>query len=298
MHLVFLWEINESSYHTYQSELLMARYSYEPCGLMIGKVIFSSCRRLRFMAESVWSFVLAIHRQTWLRSPQSANQSSRHLTMPPTTAVIAAARQLWDYHRLREPLAPAEGILVFGSNDNRVAEYAADLYHRGLAPWLLFSGGRGRMTEQWEESEAVSFARRARDCGVPSDAIFCETEAVHTGENIAFSRRLLDAMALSPQHVLVLQKPYMERRTRAALEVQWTELSFRMSSPPIEFSDYPNETISLDDLIHALVGDFYRVIDYPSKGLASEQSIPQEVLGAYHLLLEAGYTKQLPPSAL
>jgi len=50
-------------------------------------------------------------------------------------------------------------------------------------------------------------------------------------------------------------------------------------------------------LIHALVGDFYRVIDYPSKGLASEQSVPQEVISAYDLLREAGYTKQLPPTA-
>jgi uncharacterized SAM-binding protein YcdF (DUF218 family) len=217
---------------------------------------------------------------------------------PHATAVTDAARALWDYHRLQEPLAPAEGILVFGSNDPRVAEYAADLYHRGFARWLLFSGGRGRMTEHWAESEASFFARRARDCGVPSDAIFCETEAAHTGENIAFSRSLLEKRQIFPKSVIVLQKPYMERRTRAALEVQWPDLSFQVSSPTIDFCQYSNETITLDDLIHALVGDFYRLIDYPGKGLASEQSFPPEVTEAYHLLRHAGYTKQLPPSAL
>jgi uncharacterized SAM-binding protein YcdF (DUF218 family) len=217
---------------------------------------------------------------------------------PHATAVTDAARALWDYHRLEEPLAPAEGILVFGSNDPRVAEYAADLYRRGFAPWLLFSGGRGRMTEHWAESEAAFFARRARDCGVPSEAIFCETEAAHTGENIAFSRSLLEKRQIFPKRAIVLQKPYMERRTRAALEVQWPELSFQMSSPAIDFCQYPDESITLDDLIHALVGDFYRLIDYPGKGLASEQSFPQEAIGAYELLRDAGYTKQLPPSAL
>lgn len=218
--------------------------------------------------------------------------------MPLAPAVTEAARTLWDYHRLEEPLTPADGIIVFGSNDPRVAEYAADLYHRGFAPWLLFSGGRGRMTEHWAESEAAFFARCACDRGVPSDAILCETEAAHTGENIAFSRSLLEKRRIFPERAIVLQKPYMERRTRAALEVQWPDLSFLVSSPPIGFCQYPNESITFDDLIHALVGDFYRLIDYPGKGLASEQSFPQEAIGAYELLRNAGYTKQLPPSAV
>lgn len=213
------------------------------------------------------------------------------------TAVTDAARALWDYHRLEEPLTPADGIIVFGSNDARVAEYAADLYQRGLARWLLFSGGRGRMTEHWADSEASYFAQRARECGVPSDVIFCETEAAHTGENIAFSRSLLEKLQLTPRHAIVLQKPYMERRTRAALEVQWPDLSFQVSSPPIDFWQYPHEAISMDELIHALVGDFFRLLDYPGKGLASEQSFPPEVMEAYHLLRHAGYTRQLPPSA-
>lgn len=215
-----------------------------------------------------------------------------------STGVIDAARALWDYHRLQEPLAPADGVIGFGSNDLRVAEYSADLYHRGLASWLMFSGGRGRMTEHWTESEAELFASRARECGVPPEVIFCETEATHTGENIAFSRSLLEKLGMVPKHVIVVQKPYMERRTRAALEVQWPELSFQVSSPAMAFSEYPNEIIKLVDLIHAMVGDFYRLIDYPARGLASEQVFPQEILEAYELLRAAGYTRQLPPSAL
>lgn len=214
------------------------------------------------------------------------------------TAVTDAAQVLWDFHRLQEPLAAADGILVFGSNDVRVAEYAADLYHRGLAPWLLFSGGRGRMTEHWAQSEAAIFAKCASDCGVPAAAMFCETEATHTGENIAFSRSLLEQLHRLPRHAIVIQKPYMERRTRAALEVQWPELSFRMSSPVIDFWQYPNQSISLDDLLHAMVGDFYRLIDYPSKGLATEQVFSEEVMQAYLLLRDAGYTRQWPAPPL
>jgi uncharacterized SAM-binding protein YcdF (DUF218 family) len=214
----------------------------------------------------------------------------------PTDSILDAAMALWHYHQLREAIAPADGILVFGSNDLRVADYAAQLYHQNLAPWILFSGGRGRMTEHWHESEAACFAERARSLGVPASAILCESLASHTGENIAFSRKLLEHHGLHPRHLIVLQKPYMERRTRAALEMQWPQVSIQLSSPPIPFTDYPNELISRDDLIHAMVGDFYRIIDYPGKGLATEQFIPASVREAYEFLVQAGYTHQCPGS--
>mgnify|MGYP002783566974 CR=1 FL=1 len=214
----------------------------------------------------------------------------------PSALILDAARQLWNYHCLHEVISPADGILVFGSNDLRVAEYAAQLFHRQLAPWILFSGGRGRMTEHWPDSEASCFAQRAISLGVPDSAVFYETMASHTGENITFSRKLLESKVFFPQALLVLQKPYMERRTRASLEAQWPQLSFRLSSPPIAFDDYPNDVISLDDLIHAVVGDFHRILDYPGKGLATPQSVPPQVMAAYDMLRREGYTRQCPAS--
>jgi uncharacterized SAM-binding protein YcdF (DUF218 family) len=206
----------------------------------------------------------------------------------------AAALHLWNYHLLSEPLQPADGILVFGSNDLRVADYAASLYQRGMAPWIMFTGARGRMTEQWPDTEAACFAARARDLGVPDSSIYCEPHATHTGENIAFSRQLIREHNLMANRVIVLQKPYMERRTRASIETQWPELNFRVSSPLICFEQYPNEFITMDDLIHAMVGDFFRIIDYPQKGLSSKQEVPDSVWDAYRLLIDAGYTGQLP----
>lgn len=51
---------------------------------------------------------------------------------------------LWDYLQLHQQPDVADLILVLGSNDVRVAEHAANLYHQGLAPYVLFSGGFGR----------------------------------------------------------------------------------------------------------------------------------------------------------
>ena len=41
---------------------------------------------------------------------------------------------LWEYHHVKQELRPADLIFILGSNDVRVAEYAAELYARKLAP--------------------------------------------------------------------------------------------------------------------------------------------------------------------
>jgi len=202
-----------------------------------------------------------------------------------------SAACLWHYHRLDQVIDPAEGILVFGSNDLRVAGHASDLFHRGFGPWILFSGNRGRLTEHWSETEAEAMARTARNCGVPPEAIFIEANATNTGENIRFSRALLDSRGLRPQRLIVVQKPYMERRTFAALEVQWPGVRFQVDSPPLRFEDYFTENLTPRVVIEAMTGDFQRILDYPAKGFASVQPVTKEVMTAYDTLVAAGYGK-------
>ena len=83
---------------------------------------------------------------------------------------------LWDYHHVKQELRPAELIFILGSNDIRVAEYAAELYARKLAPLLLFSGGMGRFTGEWAVPEAELFAEAAMKKGVPGDCILIENQ--------------------------------------------------------------------------------------------------------------------------
>lgn len=206
---------------------------------------------------------------------------------------LAAARILWDYHRLNHQLLPSDGILVFGSNDLRVAAHAAELFHRGLAPWILFSGARGRMTGHWPETEAESMARVARELGVPDAAILIENRATNTGENIRFSRGLLASRRINLATAIIVQKPYMERRTIAALDVQWPDADFRASSPPLGFEEYLTPELPAALVLSAIVGDFRRVLDYPALGFASEQEVPPEAMEAFRFLLNAGFDGQV-----
>ena len=207
--------------------------------------------------------------------------------------IRAAVDTLWDYHRLGHVLEPAEIILVFGSSDLRVAAYAAELWEAGYAPRILFSGGRGRMTQGWTETEAAAMARVAREAGVPQDRLILEERASNTGENIRFSRELLEKRGLSPRTAIVVQKPYMERRTHAAMEVQWPELACIATSPPLEFADYCSEKLPPELVIAAVAGDFQRILDYPALGFASPQPVTPEAMAAYELLVRAGYVSQL-----
>ncbi len=42
-----------------------------------------------------------------------------------------------------------------------------------------------------------------------------------------------------------------------------------------------------------MVGDLQRIKEYPKKGFAVEQEIPDDVWGAYEQLVKVGYTKHL-----
>ena len=87
-----------------------------------------------------------------------------------------------------------------------------ELYKAGLAPRLMFSGGRGNFTRDWDETEADKFAAKAVEMGVPESDILVENESSNTGENIKFSHQILEQRNIVPDNVILVQKPFMERR--------------------------------------------------------------------------------------
>lgn len=211
-----------------------------------------------------------------------------------TILINQLAQIIWDYHHLNHPLEKSDLILALGSNDIRVAEYAADLYLQGFAPLLMFSGNVGALTkDQFTKPEAEVFADVARHKGVPEAAILLEPESRNTGENIEFSRRILAERGIDPGSIILVQKPYMERRAFATFRQRWPEKNPIVASPPIPFSDYPNELLSLEKVIHIMVGDLQRIKFYPSLGFQTAQEIPDEVWQAYERLVELGYDQHL-----
>ncbi|MDH5398847.1 MAG: YdcF family protein [Cyclobacteriaceae bacterium] len=207
---------------------------------------------------------------------------------------LSLARKLWDYHHVNHPLQKADCILVLGSHDIRVAERGAELYLQGWSPLLIFSGGLGNLTlGVWDEPEADKFASIALKMGVPEEKILIENKSTNTGENILFTQKLLKEKGLDPGSFIVVQKPYMERRSYATFKKRWPEKQFLVTSPQYSFEAYPNDEITITDVTHIMVGDLQRIRLYPEKGFQVYQEIPDDVWQAYEQLVDLGYTHNL-----
>jgi len=220
-----------------------------------------------------------------------------------TERVRALARTIWDYHRLNHTLEPADAILVLCSHDTAVADRGAQLFLDGWAPLLIFAGGQGAITRRlWTEPEADRFARIAIEQGVPATKVLVENQSTNTGENVEFTRRLLSGRGIDPDTFIVVQKPYMERRSYATFMKRWPGKRVVVTSPQVPFEEYlarySNAALSEADVIGIMVGDLQRIRDYPVRGFQIPQEIPADVREAFDELVRLGYDTHLTPGSV
>src|SRR5262245_25369584 len=212
--------------------------------------------------------------------------------------IRALAQTIWDYHRLQHRLVPADVIVVLCSHDTSVARCGAQLWLDGWAPLLVFSGGLGAITRHlWTEPEADQFARIAGAMGVPRERMLIENQSTNTGENVRLTRRLLETKGIDPARLILVQKPYMERRAHATFQKVWPGKAAIVTSPQVSFDEYlarySNHSLSPDDVVSIMVGVLQRIREYPRMGFQIEQEIPSEVWAAYEALVAAGYDRHL-----
>jgi hypothetical protein len=207
------------------------------------------------------------------------------------------AKILYDFHFMKQPLQKADCIFVLGSHDPSVADYAVQLYHEGFAPFIIYSGGVispiGELRNTVLKTEAEAFFDISVAQGVPSSAILLENRATNTGENFIFTKQLLKDKNLDFKNFILVQKPYMLRRTYATGMVQFKEFTFVVSALPDTYAEYlarcAANNIPKLKVISNMTGDLQRLKLYPSKGFLIEMNIPNEVWAAYEKLLEMGY---------
>lgn len=223
--------------------------------------------------------------------PFSADEAKRV-----TIEVDRLAKIIWNYHHLNHKIKKSGAIFCLCSSDTRVAERAAQLYLDGFGDYIIFSGAVGKLTEgKFTKSEAEVFADIAMQMGVPKEDILLEDKSANTGENIQFTKKLLQEQGLSPRSLILVQKPYMERRTYATFKKQWPDRSTQIlvTSPQIAYEDYFNEANPKEFVLHIMVGDLQRIREYPKLGFQIEQEIPHNVWSAYQQLVKLGYTQHL-----
>ena len=206
---------------------------------------------------------------------------------------------VWDYMKLVHRPERADAVLTLGSFDPEAATRAAELWREQWAPLIIMSGGiahQGTLLESgWDRSEAEVFADVAVEAGVPREVILLEDQAQNTGQNFTLGKALAEWHGLAIRRLLVVAKPYMTRRGYATGRKVWSSAELRMQCQDIDVRDYFARDPQPERTLRAMIGDFHRIIVYPSLGFQVEQEVPEPVLISARALVAAGFGDRLLP---
>jgi uncharacterized SAM-binding protein YcdF (DUF218 family) len=209
-------------------------------------------------------------------------------------AIRSDVEVLWAYHNMGHTLRRCDAGIGLGSHDLGVAIVATDLFHQGMFPRLVFSGANAPTTiERFPQGEAVAYRDYAVEHGVPTEAILVDTVAANTEQNIKFSRALLEEQGTEVGSVLLMSRPYQQRRAFATCKKLWPEVEVICYSRPLSLDDYMASIGDTKKVIDMLVGDTQRIEVYAERGFAIPQAMPESVRAAFRGLVSAGYVSRL-----
>src|SRR5262249_55093402 len=115
------------------------------------------------------------------------------------------------------------------------------------------------------------------------EAILVEPRSTNTGENIEFTRRLLDGREVGS--AVLISRPYQQRRAYATAKKRWPELDVVCASRPCPLDDYIASIGDRERVINMLVGDTQRIREYAERGYAIPQDMPAAVEAAFRRLI-------------
>jgi uncharacterized SAM-binding protein YcdF (DUF218 family) len=207
------------------------------------------------------------------------------------------AQRLWDFQQMHHEPRPCSVGIGLGSHDLGVADVTVDLYRRGMMPLIVFTGATSRTTrERMPKGEAEHYRERAMELGVPAHAVLVEPNATNTGENVRFSRSLLAKHGVDVSSVLLVSKPYEERRAYATARKLWPEVEIVSASASMTFTEYVDSIQDSRLVLDMLVGAQQRLLIYPEQGFMIRQEVPESVMAAYQRLCADGFTSRLVPA--
>lgn len=128
---------------------------------------------------------------------------------------------------------------------------------------------------------------------VPDEVIILEDTSTNTGENLIFSVKKLQELGREIRQVVIVTKPYAERRTYATMQKLFPDITSLHTSPDLNYEDYPEGEITKDLMINIMVGEVQRIKLYPELGYTVAMQVPDEIESAMEFLITAGFDQQL-----
>jgi uncharacterized SAM-binding protein YcdF (DUF218 family) len=207
--------------------------------------------------------------------------------------VLNAARTLWEWLPVSDPIPaePVDMIFVLGNKSDALPGEAAMLFKKKLAPLIVLSGGRGRITKNDPLTEVERYMRVLRQENIPGGVIISDDKSTNTGENIAFSKSLLEEKGLVFTSGIAVTTTMLSMRHKALLKKQWPEIKWCVRTPePVPF-DTRMTMQNPEEFFDLMVGEVTRLQYYPATGFMDAIAIPDTITEAVKVLIKAGYIK-------
>lgn len=162
---------------------------------------------------------------------------------------------------LETPISNADIILIPGGHHPQLMERAAELYHRGLAPAILPSGGTNfhlpGLTE-WAYLKEIGVS-----LGVPKTAFLREDKARHTFENAELSWKAIVKAALEVRSAILVCKAFHARRAHMTYSIAFPEHIRFMVSPIHDERDISKDNWCTSEMgIHKVMGELVKIGRY------------------------------------
>lgn len=135
-------------------------------------------------------------------------------------------RAVTDFIFVEDMPRQSDVIFIPGASHPEHALRAAELYHQGMAPYVLPSGRYSTLLGHFKgvpeafrddypdayETEWAYLRTVLMKAGVPDKAILREDQATYTWENAQYSRRVCDAMGLQVRQAILCCRAFHARR--------------------------------------------------------------------------------------
>lgn len=135
----------------------------------------------------------------------------------------------------------ADAIFLPGGSHPEQPEYAAELYHKGYAKWLVPSGGLSVKRDRWPgvrskadiytgdyQSDCEFFTDVLLKNGVPAPAIIGEDKSGHTRDNAFFSRKVADEKGVEIKTALIVCKAFHARRCLMLYQMAFPDVNIKV----------------------------------------------------------------------
>lgn len=213
--------------------------------------------------------------------------------------IIQALKTIWNYMILNMPIEKSDLIIGCGCANLNIPKKCVELVKQGYANKILFTGGLGKLTStKFSKAESEIYRDIALENGLDINNIYLENKSTNTGDNFRFSLKIIEEKQIKSNKILIVHNKLSERRTLSVAKAIIKGKSLSITSPDLTFNDFiikleqrPNE--DANNMISVIVGDIQRIIIYPQLGWQVENDVPKEIIEAYYLLKDKGYTKYI-----